>query len=239
MLARIGEALDSEIVSLGVRARCTCGSPAAPRCRARSTSSRARTPGSPCCARRCSTRAAPRCARSPGSRRSTGSSRCSTASASRPAGSTRTTTSRSSPPAELDLTAIDEEAARRTRSDHHVPRPAAAPTATQFELPYAGGCDLGTRTVEPHMSALRPFGLEVKATEGSYHAQVDTSVVPTRPDRADRARRHRHRERPAGRRPAPRHHRDPQRQPQLHGPGPLLLPARSSASRSTASAPPR
>jgi UDP-N-acetylglucosamine 1-carboxyvinyltransferase len=31
------------------------------------------------------------------------------------------------------------------------------------------------------MSALRPFGLEVKATEGSYHAQVDTNVVPGRP----------------------------------------------------------
>ena len=24
------------------------------------------------------------------------------------------------------------------------------------------------------MAALRPFGLEVKATEGSYHAHVDT-----------------------------------------------------------------
>ena len=31
------------------------------------------------------------------------------------------------------------------------------------------------------MSALRPFGLEVKATEGSYHAQVDHRVVPGRP----------------------------------------------------------
>ena len=50
-----------------------------------------------------------------------------------------------------------------------------------FELPYAGGCDLGTRTVEPHMAALRPFGLEVKATEGSYHATVNRTVSPTRP----------------------------------------------------------
>jgi UDP-N-acetylglucosamine 1-carboxyvinyltransferase len=45
-----------------------------------------------------------------------------------------------------------------------------------FRLPYAGGCDLGTRTVEPHMTALRHFGLEVKATEGSYNASVDHSV---------------------------------------------------------------
>jgi UDP-N-acetylglucosamine 1-carboxyvinyltransferase len=50
-----------------------------------------------------------------------------------------------------------------------------------FQLPYAGGCDLGTRTVEPHMTALRPFGLEVKATEGSYHATVNRAISPTRP----------------------------------------------------------
>ncbi len=52
---------------------------------------------------------------------------------------------------------------------------------SDFELPYAGGCDLGTRTVEPHMTALRPFGLQVKATEGSYHASVQTGISPTRP----------------------------------------------------------
>ena len=97
-------------------ARRTCASPARPRCRARSTSRRRRTPASPCCAPRCSTGAARRCARSPASRRSTGCSRCSRASACRPAGSTTTTTSRSSRPSELDLAHIDEDAARRTRS---------------------------------------------------------------------------------------------------------------------------
>ena len=50
----------------------------------------------------------------------------------------------------------------------------------RFELPYAGGCALGTRTVEPHMMALRAFGLEVKARDGSYHAEVDRSVRPSR-----------------------------------------------------------
>ena len=49
---------------------------------------------------------------------------------------------------------------------------------SDFELPYAGGCDLGTRTVEPHMTALRPFGLQVKATEGSYHASVQPGISP-------------------------------------------------------------
>ena len=84
------------------------------------------------------------------------------------------------PPAELDLDRIDEAAARRTRSVIMFLGPLMHHEDT-FELPYAGGCDLGTRTVEPHMAALRPFGLEVKATEGSYHATVNRTQSPTRP----------------------------------------------------------
>ncbi|QIK66454.1 UDP-N-acetylglucosamine 1-carboxyvinyltransferase [Nocardioides sp. HDW12B] len=84
------------------------------------------------------------------------------------------------PPAQLDLAGIDAEAARRTRSIimflgpllHREPR---------FDLPYAGGCDLGTRTVEPHLTALRPFGLEVKTSDGRYQAQVVPEVSPQRP----------------------------------------------------------
>ncbi len=83
-------------------------------------------------------------------------------------------------PDHLDLTSIDEAAARRTRSIIMFLGPLLH-DRTSFELPYAGGCDLGRRTVEPHMTALRPFGLEVKATEGSYHAEVNPSVMPTRP----------------------------------------------------------
>ncbi|HET7689530.1 MAG TPA: UDP-N-acetylglucosamine 1-carboxyvinyltransferase [Nocardioidaceae bacterium] len=84
------------------------------------------------------------------------------------------------PPAELDLGRIDEEAARRTRSIIMFLGPLLH-RADTFDLPYAGGCDLGTRTVEPHMTALRPFGLEVKATEGSYRATVNADVAPERP----------------------------------------------------------
>ncbi|MPZ93470.1 MAG: UDP-N-acetylglucosamine 1-carboxyvinyltransferase [Propionibacteriales bacterium] len=84
------------------------------------------------------------------------------------------------PPDRFDLDRMDEEAARRTRSIIMFLGPLMH-RESRFELPYAGGCDLGTRTVEPHMSALRPFGLEVKATEGSYHAYVDENVSPERP----------------------------------------------------------
>src|SRR5688500_11735851 len=84
------------------------------------------------------------------------------------------------PPVDLDLSNIDVTAARRTRSVIMFLGPLLH-RAESFELPYAGGCNLGTRTVEPHMTALRPFGLEVKATEGSYHAQVESQTSPGRP----------------------------------------------------------
>ena len=76
-------------------------------------------------------------------------------------------------PDELDLAGIDADAARRTRSIIMFLGPLLH-RAPSFDLPYAGGCDLGTRTVEPHMIALRPFGLAVEARGGSYHAAVTT-----------------------------------------------------------------
>ncbi|GAB2661566.1 helix-turn-helix domain-containing protein [Kribbella swartbergensis] len=84
------------------------------------------------------------------------------------------------PPAHLDLAAMDAEAARRTRSIIMFLGPLLHREDT-FQLPYAGGCDLGTRTVEPHMAALRPFGLDVKATGGEYHALVNRAVTPGKP----------------------------------------------------------
>jgi UDP-N-acetylglucosamine 1-carboxyvinyltransferase len=84
------------------------------------------------------------------------------------------------PPAKLDLANIDEDAARRTRSIIMFLGPLSHREEV-FDLPYAGGCNLGTRTVEPHLSALRPFGLDVKANEGSYHATVNRAIEPGRP----------------------------------------------------------
>ena len=83
------------------------------------------------------------------------------------------------PPARLDLADIDVAAARRTRTVIMFLGPLLHEHAS-FQLPYAGGCDLGTRTVEPHLSALRSFGLEVTATHGFYEARSDRSVNPER-----------------------------------------------------------
>ena len=84
------------------------------------------------------------------------------------------------PPAVLNLDGLDQAAARRTRSVLLLLGPLLHRTAS-FALPYAGGCELGTRTVEPHKAALRPFGVKVVATEGSYQVSRDASVSPQRP----------------------------------------------------------
>ena len=84
------------------------------------------------------------------------------------------------PPAVLQLEKLDAAAARRTRSVLLLLGPLAH-RAGAFQLPYAGGCDLGTRTVEPHKTALRPFGVKVVATDGYYQVDRDASVAPTRP----------------------------------------------------------
>jgi UDP-N-acetylglucosamine 1-carboxyvinyltransferase len=83
------------------------------------------------------------------------------------------------PPARLELESMDTEAARRTRSVIMFLGPLMHRT-DRFTIPYAGGCDLGTRTVQPHMSALKHFGLDIAATGGFYHAQVDGGVSPKR-----------------------------------------------------------
>ncbi len=83
------------------------------------------------------------------------------------------------PPARLDLDAMDADAARRTRSVLMLLGPLMH-LESHFKLPYAGGCDLGTRTVGPHLAALRQFGLRVNATDGHYHADVEPGVTPSR-----------------------------------------------------------
>jgi UDP-N-acetylglucosamine 1-carboxyvinyltransferase len=83
------------------------------------------------------------------------------------------------PPEQLNLADIDVAAARRTRTVIMFLGPLLHEHEF-FKLPYAGGCDLGTRTVEPHLTALRSFGLEVTATHGFYEARSDRSVNPSR-----------------------------------------------------------
>lgn len=75
------------------------------------------------------------------------------------------------PPARLKLENMDIEAAKKTRTVIMFLGPLLNQISS-FRLPYAGGCSLGTRTVEPHLSGLRAFGLEVEAKTNYYQATV-------------------------------------------------------------------
>lgn len=76
-------------------------------------------------------------------------------------------------PRELKLQNLDISAARKTRSIIMFLGPLLH-KYKKFKLPYAGGCSLGVRTVEPHLRALKNFGLEVDATteSGFYNCSV-------------------------------------------------------------------
>jgi len=83
------------------------------------------------------------------------------------------------PPAKLKLDEMDIEAAKKTRSIIMFLGPLLH-RYHNFALPYAGGCSLGERTVEPHLSGLVPFGLTVSTVTGHYQAVAK----PVKPERA-------------------------------------------------------
>lgn len=82
------------------------------------------------------------------------------------------------PPKRLQLENIDVAAAKRTRTVIMFLGPLLH-QYREFKLPFAGGCNLGTRTVEPHMVGLAPFGLSVEARPGTdyYHATSQKKTV--------------------------------------------------------------
>jgi UDP-N-acetylglucosamine 1-carboxyvinyltransferase len=75
------------------------------------------------------------------------------------------------PPAKLALDKMDIEAAKRTRTVIMLLGPLLHQYNT-FRIPFAGGCDLGTRTVEPHLDGLSEFGMDVIARPNTDYYQV-------------------------------------------------------------------
>lgn len=80
------------------------------------------------------------------------------------------------PPKRLELEKMDIAAAKRTRTVIMFLGPLLH-QYDDFKLPFAGGCNLGTRTVEPHMTGLAPFGLHVDAKTDYYHATVQETPI--------------------------------------------------------------
>lgn len=71
-------------------------------------------------------------------------------------------------PAELQLDKMDAVAARKTRSVLMMIGPLIH-EVSDFKIPYAGGCKLGQRTVQPHLFGLEEFGVEIVAKNKYYH----------------------------------------------------------------------
>lgn len=82
------------------------------------------------------------------------------------------------PPKTLDLDNMDVAAAKRTRTVIMFLGPLLH-QYKEFRIPFAGGCNLGTRTVEPHMVGLAPFGLSVEARAGTdYYQAISNPKAP-------------------------------------------------------------
>lgn len=82
-------------------------------------------------------------------------------------------------PKKLRLDEMDVNAAKKTRSILMFLGPLLHQYKS-FRLPFSGGCNLGKRTVEPHLVGLRRFGMSVDAPSNADYYQVD--VTPCQPD---------------------------------------------------------
>jgi UDP-N-acetylglucosamine 1-carboxyvinyltransferase len=75
-------------------------------------------------------------------------------------------------PPKLDLENMNKEAARKTRAVIMMVG-SLMHDFDEFKIPYAGGCELGRRTVLPHIYGLEEFGTQVVAKSGHYNVTVN------------------------------------------------------------------
>lgn len=83
------------------------------------------------------------------------------------------------PPVKLLVDKIQKDAARKTRSVIMLVGPLMH-LMNELAIPYAGGCELGKRTVLPHIYALEEFGVSIEARSGHYQVSV-RKRLPSRP----------------------------------------------------------
>lgn len=74
-------------------------------------------------------------------------------------------------PEKLKVSSINNESAKKTRSVLML-LGVLMHEFSDFKIPYAGGCKLGSRTVAPHLFALEQFGVKVSAKSGYYEVSV-------------------------------------------------------------------
>ena len=83
------------------------------------------------------------------------------------------------PPAKLNMDNVNKTAARKTRSVLMFIGPLMH-MMKEFQIPYAGGCELGRRTVLPHLYGLEEFGVGVLTKSGHYEVSSNP-MLPHRP----------------------------------------------------------
>ena len=71
------------------------------------------------------------------------------------------------PPKTININHINKEAAGQTRSII-LAIAALCGRLNKFAIPRAGGCKLGSRTVQPHLYALEKFGVNIKTIKGEH-----------------------------------------------------------------------
>ncbi|MBX4201682.1 UDP-N-acetylglucosamine 1-carboxyvinyltransferase [Candidatus Saccharibacteria bacterium] len=75
------------------------------------------------------------------------------------------------PPKTVNLETMNKEAARKTRTVIMFTGPLMHEFGS-FKIPYAGGCELGKRTILPHIYGLEEFGAHIEAHSGHYTIDV-------------------------------------------------------------------
>lgn len=81
------------------------------------------------------------------------------------------------PPEKIDISHINRESAKKTRAIIMLMGPLMH-EFEQFQIPFAGGCELGKRSVLPHLYALEELGLIVNAKNNNY--DVISKVHPAK-----------------------------------------------------------
>ncbi len=81
------------------------------------------------------------------------------------------------PPKILNMLSINKESAKKTRAVIMFIGPLMH-LKPKFELPFAGGCELGKRSVLPHIYALEELGVSVETRAGAYH--ITSHPIPAK-----------------------------------------------------------
>lgn len=76
------------------------------------------------------------------------------------------------PPKRLLMEKMDKAAAKKTRSVIMMLGPLMH-MFSEFEIPFAGGCKLGLRSIQAHTMALEELGVKVDAVTGHYNVSVN------------------------------------------------------------------